>query len=184
MSVYRLDPTRSRFTVQAFARGMLAMLGHDPIIAIRDFTGELHFAADQPEQSSLQMTIKAESLEVADNVKAQDKPEIQGTMQREVLETARYPLIEFRSTAVTATRIADNWYRLQLRGELTLHDVKGTQDVDAQLRLADGEARLSGEFKLLQTPYRIKLVSALGGMIKLKDELKFSFDIVGERVDA
>lgn len=38
--------------------------------------------------------------------------------------------------------------------------------------------RAHGEFPLRQTEYGIKPVSAAGGTIKLKDELKFTFDIV------
>jgi hypothetical protein len=38
---------------------------------------------------------------------------------------------------------------------------------------------LRGEFGLHMSEYRIKPVTALGGSIKLKDELKGSFDIAG-----
>ena len=41
---YRLDPTQSRFTVQAFATGLLSMLGHNPTFAARDFRGEMRFS--------------------------------------------------------------------------------------------------------------------------------------------
>ena len=41
--------------------------------------------------------------------------------------------------------------------------------------------RANGEFTLRQTDYRIKLASVAGGALKLKDELKFTFDIVARR---
>jgi hypothetical protein len=41
--------------------------------------------------------------------------------------------------------------------------------------------RASGDFSLNQTDYGIKLVSVAGGALKLKDELKFSFEIVAWR---
>jgi hypothetical protein len=34
---YVFDPSVSRFTVQAFATGLLCAFGHNPTIAIRDF---------------------------------------------------------------------------------------------------------------------------------------------------
>jgi hypothetical protein len=47
---------------------------------------------------------------------------------------------------------------------------------------AGGESlRANGEFTVRQTDYRIKLVSVAGGALKLKDELKFQFDIVATR---
>ena len=180
---YTLDPGASRFTVQAFAGGMLSVFAHNPVIAIRDFTGELLFEPDKPDATSFRMTVRADSLEVTDNVRPQDRQEIESTLRREALETATYPEIVFRSSAVSADKVADNWYRLQLRGELTLHGVTNAQAVDAQLRALGDEVRLGGEFKLSLSAYRIKRVTAAGGLITLKDELKFSFDVVGRQVD-
>ena len=45
---YRLDPAHSRFTVQAFAAGMLSFLGHNPTFAVRDFQGEVRFDPAAP----------------------------------------------------------------------------------------------------------------------------------------
>ena len=40
---YVIDSRASRFTVQAFATGLMARMGHNPIIGIRDFSGEMKF---------------------------------------------------------------------------------------------------------------------------------------------
>jgi polyisoprenoid-binding protein YceI len=178
---YTLDPGQSRFTVQAFAGGLLSAMAHNPVIAIRDFTGEMRFSPDSPGDAALQMAVKTDSLEVAGNVNPKDVREIEATMRREVLETAAYPEIHFRGTAVSADKVAENWYRLRLEGPLALHGVTNGQQVEVQVRLLDEEIRLSGEFTLLLSAFRIKRVSALGGMITLKDALKFSFDLVGRK---
>jgi hypothetical protein len=41
-----IEPKASRFTVQAFAGGLRAGSGHNPTIAIRDFSGEMHVFAE------------------------------------------------------------------------------------------------------------------------------------------
>jgi len=41
-----LDAALSRFTVQAFAGGMLSALAHNPRFAIRGFPGELQFTPE------------------------------------------------------------------------------------------------------------------------------------------
>jgi hypothetical protein len=41
--------------------------------------------------------------------------------------------------------------------------------------------RAYGEFSILQSNYGIPLVSVAGGTLKLKDELKFTFDIVARK---
>ena len=43
------------------------------------------------------------------------------------------------------------------------------------------DVRASGEFSLLQSNYGIPPVSVAGGALKLKDELKFAFDIVARK---
>jgi polyisoprenoid-binding protein YceI len=181
---YALDPGQSRFTVQAFARGLLSAFAHNPTIAIRDFTGEVQFDPAAPGEAAVQMTVRADSLAVIDNVPERDRPEVERQMRGDVLEVAAYPEVRFRGKAVQAGRVADDWYRLRLSGPLFLRGVTKTQEVDTQLRLLDGEARLSGAFTLSQPAYGIKRVSAVGGMVTLQDELKFAFDIVGRKVDS
>jgi hypothetical protein len=53
--------------------------------------------------------------------------------------------------------------------------------VAAQVALIGNTLRVHGEFSLLQTTYRIDVVSIAGGTLKLKDELKCSFDILARK---
>jgi polyisoprenoid-binding protein YceI len=181
MARYLLDPAPSRFTVQAFAGGFLSGLAHSPTFAIREFTGVLNWTPEAGVPASLQLGVKADSLQLTDAVKPSDREEIESRMRREVLETATFPEIVCTATDITTDKVADNWYRLRLSGELQLHGVRNLQRVDAQLRLLGDEARLSGQCTLLLSAYRIKPVTALGGMIKLKDELKFQFDLAARK---
>ena len=177
---YTFDAVRSLFRVQAFASGMLSVFAHSPTFAVRDFTGELQFDPGSVETASLRITVKADSLDLIDNLKAQDRADIETRMRQEVLATTRYPEIGFDGTVASAGRIAENWYRLQFKGTMSLHGTTNAQQIDAQLRISDAEARLSGEFPLELSNYQIKRVSAVGGMIVLKDELKCSFDLAGQ----
>jgi hypothetical protein len=45
----------------------------------------------------------------------------------------------------------------------------------------NGRLKVSGTFSILQSDYEIKLVSVAGGALKVKDELKFSFQIVARK---
>jgi Ni,Fe-hydrogenase I small subunit len=51
----------------------------------------------------------------------------------------------------------------------------------AQVRLTSDMLRAYGEFSLLQSNFGIKPVSVAAGMLKLKDELKVSFDVVARK---
>jgi len=180
---YVLDASQSRFTVQGFARGALSVLGHSPTFAIRAFTGEIRLASGAIADAAIHLTVQADSLALVDSVSAKDRDEIESRMRREVLETAAYPEVVFQSTVITASKIAESWYRLGIAGKLSLHGVTNPHRMDAQLRLMDDEIRLSGDCALLQPAYRIKPVSALSGMITLKEELKIAFDLVGRGLD-
>jgi polyisoprenoid-binding protein YceI len=66
-------------------------------------------------------------------------------------------------------------------GTLTLHGVSNNQAIAAQISLTGDMLRAHGEFSILQSAYGIKPVSVAGGALKVKDELKCSFDIVARK---
>lgn len=178
---YRIDPGRSRFMVKAFATGMLSAFAHNPTIAIRDFTGEVEFAPDSPERSSLNIRIQSGSLQVADEVSDKDRREMERQIREEVLETDRYPEIVFESTNVSADRIMASQYRAKIKGNVTLRGLTRDCEITAQIIAGPDTLRAHGEFPLKQSDFNIKPVTAVGGTIKLKDELKFTFDIVAHK---
>ena len=51
MNRYRIDPGRSRFTVQAFATGLLSAFAHSPTFAVRDFRAR-SASGERPRASS------------------------------------------------------------------------------------------------------------------------------------
>ena len=175
---YKIDATQSHFSVKAFAGGFLSAFAHDHNIVIRDFTGETEFTYGSVQPASLRMTIKAASLAITDKVSASDKQKIEGTMRDEVLEIAKYPEIVFKSTGVTATKSGDGQYQARIVGEITLHGATRPLTIAAQLEFGDKTLRARGTFALKQSSFDIKPVSVAGGTIKVKDELKFSFDIL------
>ena len=181
---YRVDTKRSRFVVQAFVTGVLSAFAHSPTIAIRDFTGEAEFVPGTLEKASLRLTVNAASLESVDDLSTRERQEIERVTRDEVLETSRFPQITFESHEITGNNIAGDMYRVEIAGGLSLRGVKGKCSFDAQVWVTPATLRANGEFLLRQSDYGIKPVSAAaifsmsGGTIKLKDEMKLSFNIV------
>jgi polyisoprenoid-binding protein YceI len=178
---YVVDGRSSRFTVQAFATGMLARMGHNPTIGIRDFSGEMKFNPDQLEAGSFHLVIKSDSLSVQDDISDKDLREIERLMKQEVLETAKFPEIVYDALSISVTKMADALYSAALNGKLTLHGVTRNQRISVRVALFGTMLRASGDFTLDQTDYNIKLVSVAGGALKLKAELKFSFEVVARK---
>ncbi|MGC2194875.1 MAG: YceI family protein [Terriglobales bacterium] len=177
LTVYRLDPKPSRLTVQVTAGGILASFGHNPVIAVRDFTGEAQFESPALANASLHLEISASALEVTDGAHEKDRAEIEQRMHHDVLETSAYPLITFDSTQVNVTPMGTNQYRVEIAGQLTLHGLTNDQTISARVLVGPDRLRASGEFTLRQTDFGIQLVSVAGGALKVKAELKISFDI-------
>jgi len=167
--------------VQGVAEGMLSMFGHNPVIAICGFGGDVRCVPSTLESASLLMLVQTDSLAVINKVSDKDRLEMERGMRQDVLEVARYPEVVFMSTKVSATRTAEGQYRTKINGNLSLHGVTRDHLINAQVTVNGSSLRAQGEFALRQTDYNIKPVSAVGGTLKVKDELKLSFDIVAEK---
>jgi polyisoprenoid-binding protein YceI len=178
---YVADARASQFTVQVFSGGLLSAFGHSPKIAIRDFSGTAEVSPDDIEHSSLWLTIKADSLSVSDDISDKDRREIECTMKTDILETATYPEIVYESSGLSATKAGEGQYSVTLNGDLTMHGIIRSQSVTARAALTEDSLRAFGNFTVLQTDYDLKLVSIAGGAMKVKDELKFSFNILARR---
>jgi polyisoprenoid-binding protein YceI len=180
-NLYAINAMVSRFTVQAFAGGLLSSFGHNPKIEIRNLKGEIHFDPAQIEKSTMHLVIRSDSLTVADNISDKDRRDIENEMRTNVLETSKYPEIVFDVSGVTVNKADDGQANVILNGQLSLHGVTCGQKIPATVAETGDMLRAFGEFTLRQTDYGIKPVSAVGGGLKVKDEVKFAFDIVARK---
>lgn len=104
---YELDATHS--TVEFVARYMMVSKVRG---RFTDFSGTIE-VADRPEDSSLQVEIKADSIQ--SNVEKRDKHLTSG----DFLEVETYPVLTFTSTAVRPT----DGSSFEVDGDLTIKDV-------------------------------------------------------------
>lgn len=180
---YAPDPTVSRFTVRAFSSGLLSVFGHNPTIAIRDFDGEIQFVPDSLDDASLHLRIRADSLSVQDQISEKDRREMERLMRGEVLETSNFPEIIYDCSEVSVNAAGEGQYSVVLNGYLTLHGTTQREPVTSRVVFNAGVLRAFGNFSIRQTDYNIKPVNAIGGTLKVKNEVKFVFDIVARKQD-
>ena len=178
---YVLDPSVSRFTVQAFATGILSAFGHNPTIAIRDYDGEVQFAPDTYEDASLQLTAKTTTFEVLDEMKRSDREKLEQEMFSSVLDVARFPTVLYESRQILVQKDGGGFLKVSATGDLTLHGVTHAHAFDARAIDLGATLRVFGEFSLRQSDYGMKQFSVAGGVLRLKDELKFKFELVAGR---
>ncbi len=175
---YRIDAAASRFTVRAFATGMLSFLGHDPVFVARDLGGELTFGDDRIANLGVELVVRAASIEVTGIASASDRKQIEERMWGEVLAVASHPEVVFRGAAAADTeKLPDGTYQIQVEGELSLRGVARPHRVACQLRAFSDGFRLGGQSAVRMSEHGIPPVTALGGSIRLKDDVRLAFDL-------
>jgi polyisoprenoid-binding protein YceI len=179
---YRLDANRSKFMVRAFAGGLLWFKGHDHIIAVGDFDGEVRLTPQAISPASLEMTIRSNSLvETRDVFTEQQKQIINRELREIVLETEKYPTITFKSTNVTGKLLRDGSFEGKIEGDLTMHGVTRRIKIPARVTLVGNDLRAQGEFTVDRSDFNVKATSAFHGTVRVRNKLKFTFDIMAHR---
>jgi len=177
---YRLDASRSKFIAHALAGGLLWFKGHDHLVAVREFTGEARLDPDSLSGSSLEIVAKAASMEETSSVFTEPQKQIINKELREiVLKPEQYPDITFRSTGVTGKSTSTNEYHLKIAGNLTLLGVTRPITIPTKVTVVGNELRAQGEFSIDRSDYKVKATSVFHGMVRVRDTVKFEFDIVG-----
>jgi polyisoprenoid-binding protein YceI len=178
---YLIDATASRFTVQAFATGVLSVFGHHPAIGIRDYEAEIQFVPQTFENARVHVKVQTSAMEVLDEMKRDDRQKLEQEMFDKVLNVNHFPTAVYEGKEITVHKLSDNLLQARVTGELSFHGVTQAFSFDARVTPMGTMLRISGEFPLRQSDYGIKPVSFAGGALRLKDEVKFKFELVARR---
>ena len=180
-TTFVIDPAQSKFTAHASRGGLAWFKGHSHHLAVRSFEGTATLTLDAINPASLEMTVKADSLEETDPVFTdQQKQIINKELDELVLEAAKYPEITFRSTAVTG-RLDQGRFVVKIKGDLTLHGVTRSIEIPATVTVNGETMRAVGEFEIDRKDFNVTATNAFHGLVRVKHDIKFAFDIVAKR---
>ena len=162
---WRIDPARSsvEFRTRTFW-GTITVKGR-----FERYDGTL----DLRREPAIELTIDAASLNTRN--KMRDKH----LRSADFFDVGNHPEVRFVSEGASGAPVARGHYRARIAGRLSLHGVTQPHAVNAEVLLFADGVRLRGESTLRLSDYRIRPVTALGGTIRLKDELKVSFNLAG-----
>jgi hypothetical protein len=162
-----IDTRRSTITIHVGKTGVFSAAGHDHWVSAPITSGEI----SEKGARSVHFSVDAHKLKVKPDAKVNpnDEAQIQETMEQKVLESEKYPLIQFRSSSV-AQDSSGSWL---VTGELTLHGV--SKSIVVTVKQA-GEV-YSGNARIKQTDFGIQPVRVAGGAVKVKNELDVQFQI-------
>ena len=177
-SAYQIDAKKSRLIVETETTGLSSMFAHDHKIGVRDFTGEATFTRDKPKGASLTLTVQASSLYLMGENEIGSRQSIESALREDVLETAKYPEIVFKSRNVTTERRGDGTFDVRITGDLKLHGVTKQVVLPARVSLDNGTLHAIGVIELRQTDFKITPFSFVNGSVGIRDVVTLSFDIL------
>jgi polyisoprenoid-binding protein YceI len=167
---YTLGPDDGTLTVRTGKTGAAAKAGHNLLIEVTSWKGELALG-DDGTPSSVTLTADPTSLRVLEGTGGiqslgdEEKDSIRQTIAKDVLKD---DAIEFRSRAVTREQGSN-----RVDGELQLRGKRN--DVSFELALGD-DGKLTASARFKQTDWGMKPYSALFGTLKVVDEVEVSID--------
>ena len=172
---FTINAGTSRLRIKTFAGGPFAALGHDLMFAVPIHKGTITFDAGNG-TGSLEVRIRTEAITLEGDKSDKDRRDIEHTLKEKVLEVSRHEQIVYEASNATVTKTGSG-YDVEVAGSLTLHGVKQRFPLRAKLNMMGPVLRAFGEFALRMSDFGIAQVTVVGGALKVKDEIKATFDV-------
>ena len=180
---YRVDPAASHLRILLGAEGPLAALGHPHVVGGPVIDGTV-VIADRWQDSAFRLEVPVAELAVdraawrADEGLEPDIPAdaIRATRQNMLgesqLDAASYPLIRLSSLEMTGPEWQpDVRFRVTIAGQTSVHIVSVALDRD------DSELTATGMLRTRFSELGLAPYSALGGGLRVADELRIRFQV-------
>jgi polyisoprenoid-binding protein YceI len=166
---YRFGADTGQMLIRTYRTGLGSRAGHGLTIEVTSWQGTAQVGADAA-SSSVALTVDVESFEVREGrggikpLTDADRTDIRDTIREKVLDTARYPSIAFRSTALNGAP-----HDLLVDGELVIRDVNHPITVRGSVEQSAAGYRLRATAQVVQSQWGIKPYSAFFGALRLRD---------------
>jgi hypothetical protein len=180
-----IDPERTVVTIIVRRAGPLARLGHDHVITSADERGVAWVGAT-PAESAFELQLPVERFDidlpgaratagaefaapVPDEARAGTR---RNMLRAEVLDAARYPLIQLRSIAVSGS-----WAQPVLRMAVDLRGATREFELPVVVEREPDALVARGEWRFNQSDFAITPFAVAGGAIQVADALEVRFEI-------
>jgi polyisoprenoid-binding protein YceI len=165
-----------RLLLKTSRAGLGRRAGHDLTIEATRWSGQAVVVVNEPERSSVSVTVETGSLEVREGkgglkpLTGADRAEIKRTLGTQaLLHTAEHPAITFGSTRVVGTPES-----FEIVGDLT---IKGRTHPVTVYGNSDGDGLLRGWATVTQSMWGIKPYTAFLGALRVADEVRVEFEV-------
>jgi hypothetical protein len=184
-SLYQLDSASSMVQIKVLRGGAMAKFGHDHIVASRDIQGYLLLGDNNACRADFYADIN--NLIVDDPVlrdranllTTPSEKDIAGTKTNMLisLQAEKFPLVQLQSLDCSGALDGQ-----PVTTSISLHGVIQEQQLTMTVaRPNTNSVVISGSFAILQTDFGIKPFSVFNGLLKVKDRLEISYQLVARR---
>lgn len=163
----------------------MAKFGHDHIVASRDIQGYLLLGDDSSCRADFYASLN--QLIVDDPVLRSQAKLLTTPSEKDIAGTKTNMLIsldaeEFPFVQLQSLDCAGAVNGLPIATRIGLHGIFQTQDLEIAVTQPDiNSVLISGSFAILQTDFGIEPFSVFNGLLKVKDRLEISYQIVARK---
>lgn len=181
-----LDTKASSITIFVYRDGLLARFGHNHVIESRAVSGSV-WLAEAPDQSRFELEFPVAALIVDDPGARQaagpDFSSVPSARDREgtrtnmlgsaQLDAARSPLISVRSKSIRGAGP-----RYDVTAEVTIRGHVSVMQIPAEVKRSADGLRVSGEISVRQSDLGLRPFRAIGGALRVRDEIRIAFSVI------
>lgn len=177
--ILRVDSKQSLVVIEVHRAGAFARLGHDHVVASHNVSGYALMAEGLADLyvPLEQLVVDEPKLRTEAGFDTQPSQEdITGTrrnMLEKTLDSGHFPYALIHVARADADRPAVNV-------SITLHGMKRSYEVPAQIETVAGGIAVSGKMSFNQTDFGITPISILGGVLQVQDKLDLRFHILAQ----
>jgi polyisoprenoid-binding protein YceI len=176
---FPIDSKTSIVAIHVGKTGVGSFAGHEHEVIARSVRGEVAADFEDLSRSSVELIVDATSLRVMEQGEPEgDAVKVEQAMKGpQVLDTASFPSVRFRSRQITGQQLSPGSYELQVAGDLSLHGA--VRPIVVILRVEVRGQALTGTGKVVvkQSDFGIEPTTAAGGLVKVEDEVTVTFRI-------
>lgn len=185
---FRVVPSRSKLTIKVFRAGALATLGHNHVIVSHELDGFVYLADDMSKAradlfvpvTSFVIDDAAERAAAGADFTTQPSPsDIEGTRANmsgpKLLDAQQWPFVVVH---VAPMHVGTDSTQVQL--SITVRDETATVPVDARWKRTGNELTIESAFKIDHATLGLTPFSALGGALRVADQIDIAVSIVAE----
>ncbi len=183
---YTLLPDSSTVHIRTGSSGFLGFAGHEHMIAIRRFTGDVRVDTTDVSRFALAVTVPAPELRVIDPDQDEEtRAKVEKEMQAKVLESTQFPTFTLHGVrfAPETPAAAFGTHTGELVIGLTLHGVSRAIGVPVTLTIDREWLRARGTFAIKHSEFGLTRIK-VAGLVNVAEKISITFDVMGRSASA